>query len=153
MLVGLISDTHGLLRPEAVQALRGVDVVLHAGDVGSDAVLEGLAELAPVHAVRGNVDRTGRAALLPSTLALEFAGLHLFLVHDGKRATVPGGTHIVVCGHSHQPRVATEGEVLWINPGSAGPRRFRLPVGVGVLRVGGGPPAVRLIPLLPEEGG
>jgi uncharacterized protein len=151
MNLGIISDTHGLLRPEAIEALRGCDAILHAGDVGSDAVLEGLAELAPLHAVRGNVDRAGNAALLPTSLTLEFAGLVLFLVHDASTAEIPARADIVVSGHSHSPNVSRERGALWINPGSAGPRRFQLPIGVARLRVGGGPPAVRLIPLLPEQ--
>jgi len=153
MNVGLISDTHGLLRPQAVQALFGTDVILHAGDIGHDRVLEGLADLAPVHAVRGNVDRTGRASLLPDELRLELAGYRIYLVHDRARAMPPDDVDIVVFGHSHQPGVKREGHVLWINPGSAGPRRFNLPVGVGILRLGGGPPAVSLIPIEPEKAG
>lgn len=153
MNIGLISDTHGLLRPQAVQALAGCDVILHAGDVGDDRVLEGLADLAPVHAVRGNTDRTGRASLLPDELRLELGGHRIYLIHDRSKASPPDDTDIVVFGHSHQPGIERRGSTLWVNPGSAGPRRFKLPVGVAVLRLGGGPAAVRLIPIQPDQAG
>jgi putative phosphoesterase len=134
--VGVISDTHGLLRPEAVEALRGVDVILHAGDVGASHVLQELGQLAPVIAVRGNVDLESWARALPDRRRLELAGIRVLLLHD--RAAVgpdPGkkGLGIVVFGHSHRPLAERRDGVLWFNPGSAGPRRFRLPVSLGLL--------------------
>ena len=146
MRVGLIADTHGLLRPEALEALSGSELILHAGDVGDPLVLEELAKLAPVHAIRGNIDepesvrrRRGKkrhaddwARELPATLDLELEGLRVHLLHD--RKAYGGGPHeVVIAGHSHAPLVATRGGVLHVNPGSAGPRRFTLPVCVGRL--------------------
>lgn len=138
MRIGLISDTHGLLRPEALDALAGSSAIVHAGDVGKQAVLDGLARVAPVHAIRGNVDRAGPTSELPDTLDLELGGVRIHVVHDGKTASPPAGTDVVVCGHSHKPSVEARDGVLWINPGSAGPRRFSLPVCTGWLIVEGG---------------
>lgn len=136
--LGLIADTHGLLRPEATEALRGVEVILHAGDVGRPEVLQALARLAPVFAVRGNVDRGPWAEALPLTRVLEAGGLRLLLVHD--LATLgddPASQGIagVLFGHSHHPVTFERHSVLYVNPGSAGPRRFRLPVCVSLLDV------------------
>jgi putative phosphoesterase len=136
--VGVISDTHGLLRPEAVAALRGVDRILHAGDVGSARVLEALAALAPVTAVRGNNDRGAWARRLPATAVLEIGAIRLYVVHDLKDLDVDpraAGYAAVVCGHSHRPRREDRDGVLYFNPGSAGPRRFALPISLGRLRV------------------
>lgn len=135
--VGLISDTHGRLRPEALEALRGCETVLHAGDVGRPEVLDGLRQLAPqVIAVRGNVDGEW-AAGLPELAELEIAGSRLLLLHDLKQlgAAPRAGIDVVVSGHSHQPRIERRGDVLYVNPGSAGPRRFRLPVAVARLEI------------------
>jgi len=161
--VGLISDTHGTLRPEAVAALAGSDVLVHAGDVGGPAVLEGLRATAPVHAIRGNVDepdylRTEKrprrgldpdwAAALPTRLQLQLGGLRWFVVHrleDWDRATDPAD--VVVVGHSHQPRVLREGDALIVNPGSAGPRRFSLPVSVARVDVFEGAARAELLTL------
>lgn len=141
LTLGVISDTHGQLRPEAVEALRGVDRILHAGDVGAPEVLEELARVAPVVAVRGNVDRGAWADGLPETAEVEAGGARLYLFHDRKALAIdPGaaGFAAVVSGHSHQPGVEEREGVLYLNPGSAGPRRFRLPVALARLRVGGG---------------
>ena len=138
MRIGLIADTHGLLRPEAKSFLAGVDAILHAGDVGRDDVLAGLRELAPVHAVRGNVDRTGAARELPQRLDLEFAGIRIALTHVRPSESATPDADVVVFGHSHQPLIEETAGRLWINPGSAGPRRFRLPVSVGRLDLDGG---------------
>ncbi len=133
--VGVISDTHGLLRPEALLALEGSQVILHAGDVGGSDVLEQLSQVAPVLAVRGNTDG-GWARLLPERRRLELGGVPLLLLHD--RALLgldPAreGLGLIVFGHSHRPLAETRKRVLWFNPGSAGPRRFRLPVSIGRL--------------------
>jgi putative phosphoesterase len=139
--VGVISDTHGLLRPEALDALIGSDAIVHAGDVGRPEILERLAALAPVTAVRGNVDVKPWAESLPITAAAEFAGTRLYVIHDRAdlaRYPVPAGTNIVIFGHSHKAFAEWRDDgVLWFNPGSAGPRRFRLPASVGLIRLDG----------------
>jgi putative phosphoesterase len=135
--VGLISDTHGRLRPEALEALRDCETVLHAGDVGRPEVLDGLRQLVPrVIAVRGNVDGEW-AAGLPELTEVEIAGRRIVLLHDLKQlgAAPRAGIDVVVSGHSHQPRIERRGDVLYVNPGSAGPRRFRLPVAVARLEI------------------
>ncbi len=131
MRIGVISDTHGLVRGEAVAALDGSDLILHAGDVGSGDVLEALAAIAPVVAVRGNVDRDGWADDLPETRTVAVAGRRLHLLHDvGGLDIDPAaeGCEAVIFGHSHKPLIERRSGVLFLNPGSAGPRRFRLPV-------------------------
>ena len=133
MRIGLIADTHGLLRREAAEALAGVDLILHAGDIGKPAVLDGLRTVAPVEAIAGNVDRKWCA--LPEQRWLMVGGLRVFLVHDWKAAAPVEGADLVVCGHSHQPGVWHEGGALVVNPGSAGPRRFSLPVSVGFVEL------------------
>jgi len=130
--IGLISDTHGLLRPEAVQALDGAELILHAGDVGKPEVLDELRRIAPVIAVRGNVDHGPWAEALPETVTVEPG---IFMVHDVKSARIPAGVRAVVSGHSHKALVEERGGVLYVNPGAAGPRRFRLPVTVARLWV------------------
>jgi putative phosphoesterase len=137
MLIGLISDTHGLMRPEALDALRGAKLIVHAGDIGRPEVLDHLSEVAPTFAVRGNVDTQPWAAALPMTEAVE-AGPHLiWVVHDIAQLDLDptAGFAAVVFGHSHQPSIERRDGVLYVNPGSAGPRRFRLPVTVGRLHV------------------
>ena len=136
MLAGVISDTHGLLRPEAVAALRGVDCVIHAGDIGAPEVLEALAQIAPVHAIRGNNDRAQWAASLPDTCTIELGGVAIYVIHDVKvlvHEELDASIRVVISGHSHAPRVQEVDGVLYLNPGSAGPRRFRLPVTVAHL--------------------
>jgi putative phosphoesterase len=137
--VGLVSDTHGLMRPEALDALAGSDAIVHAGDVGSADVLQALARIAPVHAVRGNNDGGAWAAALPQTLSVEIAGTRLFVLHD--LATLDFDPHAmdvdaVVSGHSQRPTCETRKGILFVNPGSAGPRRFRLPVTLARLSIG-----------------
>jgi uncharacterized protein len=147
LTVGVVSDTHGLVRPEAKEALRGSDVILHAGDIGGSHVLSELGELAPVIAVQGNVDG-GWARLLPERRRLDLGGVSVLILHD--RALVgpdpsDEGLGIVVFGHSHQPLAEKRKGVLWFNPGSAGPRRFKLPVSVGRLVIEDGRIRHRLI--------
>ena len=140
MRIGLISDTHGLLRPEARAALRGVDHIIHAGDIGSAAVLAALEDIAPVDAVRGNNDTGPWAASIPETLELQFDEARLYVIHDlAVLAIDPGerGFRVVIAGHSHKPLARENAGVLYVNPGSAGPRRFKLPVSVGHLHVDG----------------
>jgi uncharacterized protein len=137
ILVGVISDTHGLLRPEAIAALRGSHAIIHAGDVGRPEVLDALRALAPTHAVRGNVDTQALAAKLPVTEAVEVGQLLLWVLHDIADLDIDpaAGFAVVIFGHSHQPSIETRGGVLYFNPGSAGPRRFRLPVTIARLRI------------------
>ncbi|MCU1248235.1 MAG: phosphodiesterase, family [Edaphobacter sp.] len=138
MLIGVISDTHGLLRPEAVAALRGVEHILHAGDVGNRAILDELREIAPVTAIRGNVDVSGACAELPATDVVELGGRLFYLVHsvqDLDINPVAAGVAMVVSGHSHKASVQVHDGVIYFNPGSAGPRRFTLPVTVGFVTV------------------
>jgi len=139
-VVGVISDTHGLLRPEALDALRGSHLILHAGDVGTSSVLDALTAIAPVVAVRGNVDQDRWAETLPVTTTVEVGETTLYLLHDvGQLDLKPEavGFSVVVFGHSHKPLSEMRGGVLFFNPGSAGPRRFKLPISVGRLRVRG----------------
>ena len=137
MIVGLISDTHGLVRAEALEALRGSTLIVHAGDIGRPEVLDQLNRIAPTFAVRGNIDTRPWAAALPMTEAVE-AGSHLvWVLHDIAELDLDPtvGFAAVIYGHSHKPSIETRDEVLYVNPGSAGPRRFRLPVTVGRLHV------------------
>jgi len=150
MILGVISDTHGLLRPEAVEALRGSDRILHAGDVGAPEILEALAQLAPVTAVRGNVDTDAWARSLPKTEVVEADGVSIYILHDlGQLDLKPeaAGFRAVVSGHSHQPKIEEKNGVLYFNPGSAGPRRFHLPVSVGRLLVEAGKGRAELVEL------
>jgi putative phosphoesterase len=136
--IGVISDTHALLRPEAIEALRGSDLIVHAGDVGARDVLDRLRDVAPMVAVRGNIDREPWAHVLPETRIVEAAGVKLFVLHDLSTLAVDPVTHgyaAVISGHSHTPVADTRNGVLYLNPGSAGPRRFRLPVTVARLTI------------------
>ena len=140
MLIGVISDTHGLLRPEALVALAEAEHILHAGDIGNADILVTLAGIAPVTAIRGNVDIHGPCAELPATEAVELGGRLFYMlhsVHDLDIVPRAAGVSVVVSGHSHQPLIERKGEVLFLNPGSAGPRRFRLPVSVALVTVTG----------------
>jgi uncharacterized protein len=137
-LVGVISDTHGLLRPEAVATLQGSDYIIHAGDVGDPAILKRLKEIAPVTAVRGNVDRGSWAKKILETNVLEINGLSIYVLHDLNQLDLnPEAARFsaVVSGHSHMPKQETKNGVLYFNPGSAGPKRFKLPVTVGRIRI------------------
>jgi len=138
VLVGVISDTHGLLRPEAVAALRGVEHILHAGDVGDAAILDQLGQIAPVTAIRGNIDRGGRCGRLPETELVELGGQSLYVLHDRMELDLDpasAGIAAVIYGHSHSPAIDWLKGVLYFNPGSAGPRRFSLPVSLGLLEI------------------
>jgi putative phosphoesterase len=141
MILGVISDTHGLLRKEAVEALRGADRILHAGDVGDPEILATLAQIAPVTAVRGNIDTESWAQTLPATEVVEIGGVSIYMLHDlGQLDLKPeaAGMQAVVYGHSHRPKIEMRKGVLHFNPGSAGPRRFQLPVSVGKLHIENG---------------
>lgn len=138
MLVGVISDTHGLLRPEALDALAGVEHILHAGDVGNADILDRLREIAPVTAIRGNIDVHGPCAELPATEAIELAGYFIYMVHaieDLDLKPSAAKIDIVISGHSHKASIVWKDGVLYLNPGSAGPRRFLLPVTLMLLRL------------------
>ena len=138
MLIGVISDTHGLMRPEALSALRGVEHILHAGDVGDIAILDALQKIAPVTAIRGNVDTSGACTELPATDVVELGDKLFYLVHsvhDLDIDPVAAGVAVVVSGHSHKASVKVQRGVVLFNPGSAGPRRFSLPVTVGFVTV------------------
>jgi uncharacterized protein len=148
--LGVISDTHGLLRPEAVEALRRSDRILHAGDIGAPEILEGLAKIAPVTAVRGNVDTASWARALPETEVVETGGVSVYMVHDlGQLDLKPeaAGFRVVIYGHSHQPKMEEKSGVLYFNPGSAGPRRFHLPLSVGRLTIAAGKVQAELVEL------
>ncbi|HEV2523439.1 MAG TPA: metallophosphoesterase family protein [Candidatus Acidoferrales bacterium] len=149
--IGLISDTHGLLRPEAVRALKGSDLIIHAGDVGDSEIITALKTLAPVFAVRGNVDTEPWARALPETEVIETGLATIYVLHDVHALDLDpaaSGFHIVVSGHSHKPARTERGGVLYINPGSAGPRRFDLPVTVARLNLIRSPWAVEFVNLL-----
>lgn len=133
--IGLVSDTHDLLRPEVVEFLRGSDHIVHGGDICGDAVLQALAQLGPLTAVRGNNDRGAWADQLAESETVQLAGIALHVVHDLKELVLPPGVRVVVSGHSHKPKVEERDGVLYVNPGSAGPRRFKLPISAGELRV------------------
>jgi uncharacterized protein len=138
--VGVISDTHGLLRPEAVDALAGADFIVHAGDIGSPEVLDRLSQIGPVTAVRGNNDKGSWARALPTTEVLEVGACFLYVVHELEALDLDpraAGFQAVITGHSHRPSAEMRGGVLFLNPGSAGPRRFKLPVGVARIEVDG----------------
>jgi putative phosphoesterase len=152
--IGLISDTYGLLRPEAVAALSGSDFIIHAGDIGKLEVLEGLTRLAPVTAVRGNVDRGDWALPLQPTEVLDAGGNYIYVVHNIAELDldpVAAGFRAVVSGHSHQPDVREKDGVLYVNPGSAGPRRFSLPVALARLTISSGRIFPQLIELHPGK--
>ncbi len=134
--VGLISDTHGILRPEAGAFLRGCDHILHAGDIGTHDVLQRLSEIAPITAVRGNNDQGSWADRLAQTEVVQFGEVLVYLIHDLAQLDIEPSTariRVVVSGHSHQPLIQERDDILYVNPGSAGPRRFKLPIAVGEL--------------------
>ena len=136
--IGVISDTHGLLRPQALAALRGCDPIIHAGDVGSPDILDALRRIAPVFAVRGNVDKGDWAGKLPLTELVQIDGFSLYVLHilDELNLDPPtAGFHAVIYGHSHQPKIETRNDAIYFNPGSAGPRRFNLPVTLGQITI------------------
>jgi len=141
MILGIISDTHGLLRPEAIAALRGSDLIIHAGDVGKPEILDELRRIAPTFAVRGNVDTAAWASALPMTEVVEAGSLQIYVLHDlGTLDLDPqaAGFAAVISGHSHKPLAEVRNGVLYLNPGSAGPRRFKLPICLARLHVDDG---------------
>ncbi len=147
LTIGLIADTHGLLRAEALTALAGVSRIIHAGDIGGPEVLEALGAIAPVDAVRGNNDRGAWAEALPETRVVRAAGARILVLHDIKTLAVDPaaqGYAVVIAGHSHRPDVTQREGVLFVNPGSAGPRRFSLPVAVGFLSLHPDGPRARI---------
>lgn len=138
MRIGVISDTHGLLRPEAEQCLAGVGHIIHAGDIGRPEVIAGLCRIAPVIAIKGNVDTADWAARYPDTRTVELGGRVIYILHDVnelKLDPVSDGVDVVISGHSHRPDIETVDGVLYLNPGSAGPRRFSLPITLAVLEL------------------
>ena len=150
MRIGLISDTHGLLRPEALEFLRGADHIVHAGDICDPAILDALAAIAPLTAVRGNNDFGTWAERLPVTDLVPLGGVLLYAIHDLAEIDLDppaAGVQVVVSGHSHMPIVQQRDGVLYVNPGSAGPRRFRLPISVGELQVADGAVTARTVTL------
>jgi len=152
MLIGVISDTHGLLRPEALSAFFGVEHILHAGDVGDIRILDALREIAPVTAIRGNVDSWGECAELPATDIVELDGRLFYLVHSVNDLDINpavAGVAAVVSGHSHKPSVETRDGVLYLNPGSAGPRRFHLPVSVALMTVDEAEIQAKIVEIIP----
>lgn len=147
-IIGVISDTHGLLRPEALDALRGSDLIVHAGDIGDACILAELEQIAPVTAVRGNIDTEPWAQSIPATAVVEVGAVRLYVIHDVKELAVNPiavGLAAVISGHSHQPKQEVVNGVLYFNPGSAGPRRFNLPISVGRLHVEGSDVTAELV--------
>jgi putative phosphoesterase len=150
-IIGVISDTHGLVRPEAIAALKGVELIIHGGDIGKAEVLQSLSSIAPVCAIRGNNDRDGWAKKLPDTLRLRVNGFHFYVIHDvNELESDPNGAGIntVISGHSHKPSVIERDGVLFINPGSAGPRRFKLPVTIARIDIHHGSVSSEILELL-----
>ena len=145
--IGIISDTHGLLRPQAVAALHGVDHIIHAGDIGNQQILHSLSEIAPVVAVRGNNDKEAWAATLPETICVTLAGVTIHVLHDVKELGIDlqaAQCKVVIAGHSHRPSITEREGILFINPGSAGPRRFKLPISIAILEISDGIPQARI---------
>lgn len=151
--IGLVSDTHGLLRPEALAFLAGSDHIVHGGDIGGPDILERLAQLAPLTVVRGNNDTAAWAGTLPETATLELGGVRLLAIHDLKALLLDphaAGVRVVVSGHSHKPACSERDGVLYVNPGSAGKRRFSLPISAAELFVDDGRVEARLVTLVPQ---
>jgi uncharacterized protein len=152
--VGLISDTHGLLRPQAADLLRGCNHIVHAGDVGNKSILEQLAALAPVTVVRGNNDTGEWADAVPESALIQIGSVFMYVLHDLALLDIDpkaAGVHIVVSGHSHKPRIEVRQDVLYVNPGSAGPRRFKLPITVAELVIVGEAISPRIVELRSED--
>jgi putative phosphoesterase len=152
-VIGLISDTHGLLRDRAIEALRGSELIIHAGDVGQPEILTKLRQLAPVIAVKGNIDKGSWASELPATAMVEAGPATIYVLHDIQELDLDpaaAGIQIIVSGHSHKPSSTEKSGVLYINPGSAGPRRFRLPVTLALLDLAATPWSVTFVDLLRE---
>lgn len=154
--IGVISDTHGLLREEAVKALEGSELIIHAGDVGKPEILDALREVAPVVAVRGNVDTAAWAGELPATAVAEAGSISIYVLHnleDLDLDPAAAGFSVVVSGHSHQPAREERGGVIYLNPGSAGPRRFDLPVTLARMDLSKDPPRIEFVNLAYKPGG
>ena len=152
LTIGVVSDTHGLLRPSAAEALAGSDLIIHAGDIGSPQVLDWLSGIAPVVAVRGNTDHGEWLTGIPATEVVEVGGCHVYILHDLHRLDLDpavAGMSVVISGHSHQPAVFEKHGVVYLNPGSCGPKRFKCPVSVARLRIKNGIPEAELV-ALPE---
>lgn len=148
--LGLISDTHGLLRPEAITLLQGCDHIVHGGDIGKPEILDALAAIAPLTVVRGNNDRQVWARDIPASARLSIDGVDIYVVHDladARNDTRAVGAKVIISGHSHKPSVIWKSDVLYVNPGSAGPRRFKLPISVAELAIIDGVPSARLLDL------
>jgi len=138
MIIGVISDTHGLVRPEVVQALQGVELIIHAGDIGKPDVLDLLEEFAPVIAVRGNIDKENWTKELPVTEVVEIENKYIYVLHDLSKLDLEpkaASFHVVISGHSHKPKEERRDGVIYLNPGSAGPRRFNLPVSLALMEI------------------
>jgi putative phosphoesterase len=150
-IIGVISDTHGLLRPEALKSLEGSDHIIHAGDIGAPEIVPALERIAPVTAIRGNIDTQAWARRFPETEVVELEGFHLYVIHDVHALDLnpkAAGFAAVISGHSHQPKQESKDGVLYFNPGSAGPRRFKLPVSVGRLKIDHGQLQAEVLHLL-----
>jgi putative phosphoesterase len=149
MKIGLISDTHGLLRKSAVTALKKADIIIHAGDIDTPEVLTQLSAIARVYPVRGNMDRHPEMKYLPVYEIVEAGGIFLYVIHDlmAMDFNPAAGMDVVVSGHSHAPKIAYRGRVLYINPGSAGPKRFQLPISLGMLEIKNGKITPQIIEL------
>jgi putative phosphoesterase len=153
VIIGVISDTHGLLRPEALAALRGSDCIIHAGDIGDPAILKKVGEIAPVTAIRGNMDREIWAKKIPATNVLEVQDVSIYILHNLAELDLKpeaAGFDVVVYGHSHVAKQEVKNGVLYFNPGSAGPKRFRLPVTIGRLKVQDGKVSGEIVEIVPE---
>jgi putative phosphoesterase len=152
MRIGIISDTHGLLRPEAITHLAGTELIIHAGDIGAPEVIEGLQKIAPTSAIRGNID-TGKWAMHYSdTKLIVLGGRMFFVVHNLKEMKldpITSGIDVIISGHSHRPKIETKNGVLYLNPGSAGPRRFKLPVSLAILELSDRAVLPRIVEITP----
>ena len=141
MRIGIISDTHGLLRPEAIKQLAGADHIIHAGDIGAPEVIEGLRRIAPITAIRGNIDVGEWAKDYPDSELVVLGGRSLYVLHNLKEIKLDpaaSGFDVIISGHSHRPKIETKNGVLYVNPGSAGPRRFKLPIAVAIIALSDG---------------
>ncbi|HEX3912599.1 MAG TPA: metallophosphoesterase family protein [Steroidobacteraceae bacterium] len=154
MRVAVISDTHGLLRSEALAFAAGSDYIIHGGDIGSAEILERLSAIAPLIAVKGNNDRQPWAAHLPASEMIRVGGIFVYVIHDLKRLDIEphaAGVNVIISGHSHKPRLDRRDDILYFNPGSCGPKRFTLPISLGEMRVHGSRVRARIVELIPPR--